>query len=296
MHPDAQPLRPSGKLVPSSGAMFGETPGGYHGNGFRMMENKIGRKYDIIQHYHPWGQYFPTKDERALQRNGRILMIGWESERLAPIAQGRYDGLIRARARSMKSLGRMVFLRWGYEMNGDWKTWGGPNNMPNGPSKFRRAWRRMHDIFQSVGASNVVWVWAPNFESVPNAGWNNFRNYYPGDDYVDWVGIDGFNWGTSRSWSHWTRFRRIVHDVYHAYHNRKPIMIAETASVERGGSKAKWIRNARNVIKNRFPAIAAFMYFNGADIGYDDVNWAATSSQSALRAYRAMSRDPYYNR
>src|SRR5256885_2213761 len=66
----------------------------------------------------------------------------------------------------------------------------------------------------------------------PAAPWNHWTHYSPGDAYVDWVGIDGYNWGTTQSWSSWSSFASLVRPVYSDYAGRKPIMIAETASAE----------------------------------------------------------------
>jgi hypothetical protein len=82
--------------------------------------------------------------------------------------------------------------------------------------------------------------------------------------------------------------------VYHDFHRRKPIMLAETASVEQGGSKAKWITRVAGQIKSRYPAVAAFVYFNGSDEFQSDITWAVTSSQSAMSAFRKMGHMTYY--
>src|SRR5919201_465436 len=115
--------------------------------------------------------------------------------------------------------------------------------MPNGPSKFIAAWQRIRRIFDAAGAQNAVWVWCPNATNNPDVSWNSWRNYYPGDKFVDWVGLDGYNWGTTQSWSRWQSFADIVRPIYRDYGRKKPIMIAETASAETGGDKAAWIRS-----------------------------------------------------
>jgi mannan endo-1,4-beta-mannosidase len=91
-------------------------------------------------------------------------------------------------------------------MNGNWEKWSPANNgsTPD-PAAFVAAWRHVHDLFVQNGATNVVWVWCPNATDVPNATsapWNHWTNYYPGDTYVDWVGIDGYNWGNTTAASH----------------------------------------------------------------------------------------------
>ena len=292
----ARAQRAGGKLVPSAGALFGSTIGADGASNLTMqkLEGMIGRKLDIVQRYYDWTQKFPTTYEHTEMSGGRIPMVAWRPGDLGSIINGKYDSLIRTRAKALKGLGHWVFLRFGWEMNGNWESWDGSANQPYGPSKFVKAWRHIHDIFSNIGALNVVWVWAPNWEDVPQASWNHWTHYYPGDKYVDWVGVDGFNWGTTQWWSHWTPISTIVKGLYRAYHTRKPIMVAESGSVEKGGSKAGWIQKAQSLLKTNFPGVAAFLYYNNADRN-QPVNWAVTSSSSALNAYRTMAHDGYYN-
>jgi hypothetical protein len=207
-----------------------------------------------------------------------------------------YDSTIRARARGLKNLGSPVFLRWGHEMNGNWYPWSGYANndrgATNGPARYVAAFRHIHNIFESEGANNVLWVWSPNSESVPNSGWNHWTKYYPGDAYVDWVGIDGYNWGSTESWSMWRSFRRIFRPVYDDYAGRKPIMIAETASVEQGGDKSRWIAGMWTQVRVHMTGIKAVVYFN-VPKGH---SWPITSSSSAQRKYRNMGNAPYFRR
>src|SRR3990170_2569248 len=129
------------------------------------------------------------------------------------------------------------------------------------PRKFKMAWHRVHDIFRRQGANNVVWVWAPNawaFET------GEAMNYYPGNRYVDWVAGDGYNWGGDR----WSSFARNFSAMYRTFKGKKPMMVAETGSVERGGSKARWIRHTASALRRRFPQIRAFVWFNSLDGSY----------------------------
>ena len=127
----------------------------------------------------------------------------------------------------------------------NWSAWSGTNNdsygRHDGAAKYIRAWRRIHDIFEREGATNVSWVWAPNGESIPDVYWNRVSAFYPGDRYVDWVGLSAYNFGTTRYWSHWSSFAEIVRPIYRAYSARKPIMVAETASTTNGGNQSRWI-------------------------------------------------------
>lgn len=301
--PGQADARPGGKLVPAEGVLLGaylDRWGSEPYANVTAFEALIGRRLDIDHRFWAWNDgwpYFgaePYHYERWDVEGGRIPMVSWDylgAGTLDAILNGSHDALIRSKARAVAQFGQPLFVRWGYEMNGSWMPWSGYQN-GRSAAKFVDAWRRLHDIFASEGATNAVWVWAPNAQSNPNEPWNDFRNYYPGDEYVDWVGIDGYNFGTSEPWSRWESFAAIVRPVYSAYADRKPIMIAEVGSTEQGGSKAEWLLAAKSAVENEFPSVAAFVYFNYDHGGYD---WELTSSSSALQAFRALAADSSFN-
>jgi len=261
---------------------------------FTRLESQIGRRLDIDHHYYGWTDRFPTGLERWDAANGRIPMISWDGTALSGIVSGRYDAMIRERARDVRALDVPVFLRWGWEMNGNWSPHDGSHNSgagtAAGPRLYIAACRRIHDLFQAEGASNAVWVWSPNATDVPAAAWNHWTRYYPGDAYVDWVGIDAYNWGTSRPWSSWTSLAAMIGPVYSDYARSKPIMIAETASAEQGGDKAAWLDAVRTSLESRYPDVAALVYFDTDK----ETDWSVRSSASALDAFRALASDPYF--
>ena len=299
--PGALAARPAGKLVPPTGALVGAFVDrgldGWHQSEVTDFERLIGRKLAIDHRYKSWQDAFPGADESWDVANGRIPMLTWEpwGTRLDAIRNGSWDELIRARADGLRDLGSPVFLRFAHEMNGDWYPWDGSHNnsrgRKDGPRKYVSAWRHVHDVFAEEGATNVVWVWCPNRSSFPTARWNDFRRYYPGDAYVDWVCIDGYNFGASEDWSLWRSFENVFAPIYDAYAGIKPIMIGETATVESGGSKAQWIRDAETAMKNRFPDLAAFLWFNIDKGGHD---WRVDSSTESLAAFRSLVSDPYF--
>jgi hypothetical protein len=290
--------RPSGPLVPRTGALLGayidpdarwlgDTAAKAEINNFERM---LGRQVAIDHHFYSWWDSFPGELERFDAANGRVPLVTWEpwGASLRAIAGRSHDTLIRKRARALAQYRKPVFLRWGHEMNGNWYPWGGSHN--NGAKRYVAAWRHLHDVFEEEGARNVIWVWCPNADDVPSQNWNNFTNYYPGDSYVDWVGIDGYNWGTTRSWSSWRSFASLFSRVYGVYDNRKPIMIAETGSAERGGGKAGWITYAGWTMRNTFPSVAAFVWF---DVRKEN-DWRVNSSQSALRSFSDVADGAYF--
>lgn len=288
--------RPGGKLVPARGVYLGAHVPGWGDRPYsnvREFEALAGRKLAIDHRYWGWQQRWPSDFEAWDVRNGRIPMVSWNYLRvgnLGAITSGKWDTVIASHARRVRRFGHRLFVRWGYEMNGDWFPWSGYQNGRN-PERFVRAWRRIVRIFRHAGARNAVWVWCPARQSHPDEPWNAVRKYYPGDRYVNWVCTEAYNWGTATSWSSWHSLGWLVRPMYRLYGNRKPIMIGESGSAEQGGSKAAWIDQAGDQMQNSFRSIAAFVWFNKADQGVD---WRVNSSSASIRAYRSLGARRYF--
>jgi beta-mannanase len=167
-------------------------------------------------------------------------------------------------------------------MNGRWMTYNG------NPALYIAAWRHIHDIFAAAGATNAVWVWSPDAVDVPATTSNHWSADYPGDGYVDWVGVDGYNWSSTEAPR---TFSQIFQPFYRDYAGRKPVMVAETASCEERVDKAAWIRGAAAQIRASFPEIKALIWFN-AD---KECDWRINSSAAALRAFvTSFASEPYF--
>lgn len=261
-----------------------------------------------------WPDPFPLSKCTQITNNGAIPHITWMPQvsgspyPLDGIINGTYDYYISTFANAAKSFGKPLFIRLGHEFNGDWYTYGGANNgggtlngfgdptKADGPERFIAAYKHTVDIFENLGVTNVVWVWCPNNSSSPVAGWNLPEAYYPGDTYVDWIGFDGYNFGTSQSWSGWVGFFDIFSPLYNKFQSYgKPIMIAEYASVENGGNKADWIRLAYIYNRFSFPKIKAITWFHIAKTeGTVFTDWRINSSDAALTSYQNAVADDYY--
>ena len=212
---------------------------------------------------------------------------------LSKIASGDWDAYVRHTARDMRNYGKPVYLRFAHEMNGDWYPWGiGVNG--NRPGDYVAAWRHIHNIFEQEGATNVRWVWSPNTKT----DLASYKSLYPGDEHVDWVAIDGYNWRTANRGG-WRSFSQVFAPSYGAMTKltSKPIMIAETASAEDStgpnGStrKASWIEDAYlSVLPARFPQVKAVLWFN-IDRERD---WRVDSSPESLSAYKRVVGKPKY--
>jgi len=272
-------------LAPAQGALLGH----YYGNGtIAQTDQRIGRKPSVHLTYYDFAtdDWIKSPVNASDFADGRVPLVNVEPNdvNFKDIISGKYDALLRKRADDAKALGNEFFVDFAAEMNGD-EGWGGHD-----PATYVAAWRHIHDIFVARGATNVVWVWCPNNEDAE--GTPSTMSYYPGDEYVDWTGIDGYNWGTSDSDFSWQSFDEVFADVYPQLAAKgKPIIIGEMASDEVGGSKATWINDIVPTLKKDYPLIKAIVWF---DVDKER-HWQINSSASALAAYRKMAQDPYLN-
>ena len=245
-----------------------------------LRRGQLGREESIVHMFWGWNEHF---ERPPIGKS--TLMISWNGVRLSEVTGGGSDKLIAAAAKRLAGWSKPTLLRWGWEMNGNWFDWDGSHNGKN-PAAYVKAWQRMHRIFADQGADNVAWVWSPNWNSGPSTAWNAMQNYYPGDAYVDWVGVSGYNFDGE---SPQTMFDPIVS----RYGGRKPIMLSETAAIDHGGdSKARWIGGLAAYLK-KTPQVNAVVWFD-TDTHTDRYDFRIDSSDSALAAYRAMARDQHF--
>lgn len=261
------------------------------------LEQATNRKVSIVHFGLSWrldGNYvsFPKTEMDKIRAHDAMPMVNWGSWdyslgmtqtdfTLSRISVGIYDNFIRQWARDAKAWGYPFFLRFDHEMNGWWQfPWAEQANN-NRPGDYIKMWRHVHNIFVEEGATNVTWVWCPN---VIGYGTTPLAQVYPGDSYVDWVGMDGYNWGTP-----WRSFSEVFSDTYNALQElapTKPILIGETASTEQNGSKAAWITDALGTqLPLYFPNVKALAWFNWND---DDLQktWPIESSPASVAAFK----------
>lgn len=268
-------------------------------NGLPALENKLGKGFDIYLHYQSLPEDFDTGLAEWLWQRGTKIQVAWEPHnpskdpgnqpeyRLTTITNGNHDAAIYRWARQIKAFGHPVYFRAMCEMNGDWTAWGAYTN-GNRPEDYIPAWRRVRDIFREVGADNAKFIWSPNRAGDDADAEDIFNNFYPGDSYVDYVGINGYNWGLmydTPEWSSsWMGFAEVFGPSYRAAVRRtkKPVFIAEMATTEVGGDKAEWIRQAFARARADFPRIKAIVWFN-----YNkETDWRIDNNGANLEAFR----------
>jgi beta-mannanase len=259
------------------------------------FEAHAGKKASLMAIGVAWGSSTPNFQPAAMdtiRNRGSIPFVSWQPDvpgagvnqpdyQLSDISSGRYDGYITSFAQAAKAWGHPFFLRFAWEMNGNWFPWAEAVN-GNQPGQYVQAWRHVHDIFNSVGASNVTWVWCPNIDW-PGSGFPALGGLYPGDAYVDWTCLDVYNTGYG---GYWHSFDQLARGTYNLITGTlapsKPVVIAETASTEQGGSKAAWISDLLGTqLPQNYPRIKALLWFNWALAG----DWPIETSASAQSAF-----------
>jgi hypothetical protein len=217
------------------------------------------------------------------------------------IAAGRHDAYITAVADELASFDGPIFVRFAQEMNGTWYPWG---RHQNSPEEFIAAWRHVHALVTSRGADNVTWVWNPSEKHHTEST----GLWYPGDDVVDWVAVDGYNWDdrdywrdrTGNTWRTMDRvFRASFDDIAGFASPDKPRMIAETASTERPGDpdlKAAWICDAfLRALPEGLPEVRAVIWFQEEKYESDrPFFWPLDTSPASAAAFADAVASPYY--
>jgi hypothetical protein len=283
------------------------------------FETLIGRKAAGVLWYNSWDDPFPTADCELARRCQVVPHLTWElywpskdsantrtcrpdATGLEQVLAGGYDAYIDQFAADAKAWGGEILLRFLHEFNGDWYTWGGAKNggAHGGPEKVRRVWRYVVERFRAVGATNVKWMWCPHGVTIDRSEeeWNDLIHYWPGGDYVDWFGVDGYNWYPQDPWGHarpYQSFDDCFAEVYAKLLRLalKPVIIAEFASGEfsRGEmNKAAWITEAFARMKADYPWVKMFTWFNIKK----ELDWRVNSSPAALAAFRTAMGDPYF--
>jgi beta-mannanase len=205
--------------------------------------------------------------------NKNVPMITWEPNLCSgtpndievKIASGAYDAYINTWSARLKTYlsgpdgiyntsdDRRAYLRFGHEMNGNWYAWSAAagNNSPN---DYKAMWIRVRGIFTSKGldASHVQWVWCVN--NTDNGGFTA-EQFYPGNEYVDWVAIDGYNWGTTQTWSSWLTPAQTYDNMLGRLKllTTKPVALTEFASTTSSqgvSGKSQWITSAFQYAEN----------------------------------------------
>ncbi|MEV7865871.1 glycosyl hydrolase [Streptomyces sp. NPDC088124] len=306
------PCAPDEKLAPPCGAWWGAyVP--YAANGsltdaVHGFEKKIGRKLDLVYNYHDMSNtqrdgVLLTPEEQELGRD-RMLMLAWESTvwtephhenwtetqlGWANVAAGKFDEeIIDPQARRLKAYGKRVFFSFDQET--DFRT---PD--AGTPEEFVAAYRHIYDRFEKLGVDNVVWVWTVS-GYLGNA--ELMKSLYPGDEYVDWIGMDQYNYYRCQRNARWLDFdesQRPTYDWLRAnISDRKPVMLSEFSTApdpDDPDRQRGWYQRVPEVART-LPGVKALVQWNRPVPGpHCDLT---VNQGPALDGYREAGRDDYF--
>jgi hypothetical protein len=271
------------------------------------LEDSLRTAFPLVHIYTAWGskpeEQFPTLKVEAILELGAIPIITWEpwltdfdskdnpqlrkvetrdKGGMADVAKGRYDFYLTNWALQAKAVGKPVFIRLGHEMNDPYRYPWGPQN--NRAFDFIAAWRHIHKLFSGLGVTNVLWIWSPH----PAYGY--FDAFYPGNAYVDYIGVGTLNYGTVATWSKWWSFKDIFGKHYKEFAKyNKPVMLTEFGCLSVGGSRPDWFSEALARIPADYPMIKAILFFHFSEdrtTTQQTLNWYFRTDTLVTKAIR----------
>ncbi len=224
------------------------------------FENLSGKSVAFVPFSVFWGRGYVSLDNlQEISNYGAIPLLRfmpwgepyWEAKyqpdySLQKIIDGEFDEFLSQWADEIKTYGKPVMITFGPEMNGNWFPWSGifqgggtttqygDPSKPDGPERFVDAFRHVISLFKNKGVTNAVWYFHPNYESHPQEDWNKIENYYPGDDYVDWLGFSLY--GAQTEEDPWVDFEDVMDPIYNTLTSKfpnKPLMMCEWGVMER---------------------------------------------------------------
>ena len=231
--------------------------------------------------------------ELTLQTNG-----GSSGNQVYQVLQGEYDMFLRDYADTIRDFGHPVLFRLANEMNGDWCPYSGYHTSRD-PEIYREFYQYVFRIFEEAGIDNVIYIWNPNSESFPDFKWNHSYQYYPGDEYVDVVGMTAYNTGTYywQVGERWSSFEVLYEDLYHEYSHQfeMPLMITEFGSASVGGDKSQWVEEMFAKIY-AFPGIKMAIWWDGNDYDGNSIsrNYTIDETPEILETFRNRFDPPWH--
>ena len=215
-------------------------------------EDALNYQFPILSTYSGFTKDAQEKLEMRLWsswEHGKVLQLSLQpnsakrSNIMYEILQGTWDDVLDLYIQKIQEFGHPVMIRLMNEMNGDWCVYSGIN-YSNDPLIYKEAYRYIYHRFEDAGVNNVLWVWNPNGKSYPPVDWNHTLMYYPGDEYVDIVGLTAFNTGTyyssvGETWQDFTTLYEQLYDQYCEWFEH-PLMFTGFSCAELGGDKRAW--------------------------------------------------------
>ena len=269
--PPVLPTPPASYL----GAYEAATPLSYAS--LRRFGTAVGRRPDLDLYFSVWGEQFMTPFIRIVSRHGVIPLVQIDppAGSLGAIASGRDDAYLRSYARQVHSYGHEVVIGFGHDMNNTRYSWGWRHVRA---AMWVAAWRHVVKVFRGERALNVTWLWTI---SSPGTGVAPPRRWWPGSDYVTWIGIDG-DYSATRS-----DFTNIFGSTITHIRDfaRNPILLSEVR-MGTASDVASQISTLLSGVRNR--RLLGFVWFDAAIPGRQLEENAAALVEFRRRVARIM--------
>jgi mannan endo-1,4-beta-mannosidase len=236
-----------------------------------------GRRPNITVYYSPWGAAFRARFVTAAAQTGAVVLVHMEPwhASMTAIADGRWDTYLHRFAAQVRHYGGQVIMSFAPEADGGWYPWGWHHAEP---AEYRAAWRHVVTLFRQSGASNVTWLWDI---SGGRRGAGRVQHWWPGHQYVDWVGIDGYYVTPADT------FKSVIGDTIRAVRKftKKPILLSEVGIGPLAGQAKKIPGLFAGIRRNR---LLGLIYFDVAQHdGLYHQDWRLDDNPAAVAAFRA---------
>ena len=256
---------------------------------------------ETIQNIHklgkvPFVRFLPRRSEEEDKANKTMIT--------QDIIDGKFDKALIKWAQEAKEENIPILMDFGLEMTGFWMSWCGKwqgagettqygdPSYPDGPERFRDAYRHIIDIFRAQGTQNITWFFHPDIQRMPDKEWNSAKYYYPGDDYIDWIGVSIY--GAQFNNEKWKTFSNSLEEQYQwieEISSTKPLAVLEigVADKRKDGDKATWYKDTfTNILAHSYLNFSAFVYWDERWENEDGsiTNLKIDSSKEALKAFQ----------
>jgi mannan endo-1,4-beta-mannosidase len=240
-----------------------------------------GRQPTLVGYFSGWVEPFAAGFARTLHSHGIIPFVEMDptDASIAAIAAGDYDDYLREYADAVRDFRHSVVIAFGHEMNASWYSWGYGHVAPG---TFVAAWRHIVTLFRQEGADNVTWLWAVQAD---RSGTGPIAAWWPGSQYVNWVGVDGFYYRPGDTFS--SVFGRTINQLQAL--TRLPVLLSETAVGPDAGQFAKIQDLFRGMASHQTLGLVWFDVAQRGGVYQQD--WRIEDSPTAEYSFRLGVRD-----
>ena len=261
----------------------------------------------------PYVRFMPRSNQEQFKAEKRFS--------LQNIIDGKFDKELHKWAKDAKADNIPLLADFAVEPNGNWFGWSGvfngggktdgygDPNYPDGPERYKDAYRHIIDIFRSQGVKNITWFFHYNYQSFPNKEWNKAKYYYPGDEYIDWVGFSLYGAQTiDEDWDDLifsTQLQKYSNDLK-AINTKRPIALLEFGVTDShpDGDKSAWLKDAfKTILNNKYVKFSAISIWHEnwenedgtiSSLRLDSSKEVKSTFQKLLKNSRFISKSYFY--